>query len=119
MKPLVAVAFCLWSSASFGTEYLDSAKHFLPVCKEAMIYKPKPTATIAWQEGICVGIIRTLMFVGTSLDEDSVFCRPPRATTEDAFGVVTSYIEARPQLLEKNFTGLAIDALRDAWPCKK
>ncbi len=73
MKPLVAVAFCLWSSASFGTEYLDSAKHFLPVCKEAMIYKPKPTATI----------------------------------------------EARPQLLEKNFTGLAIDALRDAWPCKK
>jgi hypothetical protein len=33
--------------------------------------------------------------------------------------VVISYIEARPSVMDLPFEGLAIEALVQAWPCKK
>jgi hypothetical protein len=40
-------------------------------------------------------------------------------TLEQKIRVVVAYIEARPNRMHENFNFLAIEALRDAWPCRE
>jgi hypothetical protein len=55
MRALLVGALCLWAPICSAEANLGSAGHMLPICKEAFIYKPKPAAPIAWEQGICIG----------------------------------------------------------------
>jgi hypothetical protein len=43
---------------------------------------------------------------------------PDKVTINQASRVVIAYIEARPARMHEPFNELALEALRDAWPCK-
>jgi hypothetical protein len=44
---------------------------------------------------------------------------PKGATVEQGVRVIVRYIEARPQRCTNRLCFLAIEALHDAWPCRK
>jgi Rap1a immunity proteins len=43
---------------------------------------------------------------------------PDGVTREQAVRVVIAYIDAQPAWMHENFGVLALEALREAWPCK-
>ena len=46
-------------------------------------------------------------------------CVPSNVTQGQILQVILRYVEARPQRMYEEYGPLAIEALRDAWPCKK
>jgi len=68
--------------------------------------------------GECLGTINTLSAVTDFLRPDRKPCVPPSVTIEQVMRVIIAYIERHPQRTE-HFSVLGIDALREAWPCKK
>jgi hypothetical protein len=92
---------------------LDSANYMLPRCKRYLVDGP-PGGHTFW-EGVCAGSIVALAFVGRNLSRP--FCIPDRATNEQQMRIVTAYIEARPARMHEDFRQLALEALREAWPC--
>jgi hypothetical protein len=44
---------------------------------------------------------------------------PEGATPEQGAGIVIKYIEARPKRMDEPFGKLAVEALEEAWPCKR
>jgi Ssp1 endopeptidase immunity protein Rap1a len=42
---------------------------------------------------------------------------PPNETVEQVMRVVIAYMEARPALMGENFFKLALEAVRETWPC--
>jgi hypothetical protein len=77
--------------------------------------EPNRDPSNAYRVGICFGTINALIAVGIPLG----ICEPPHATNEQAIRVVVQYIDARPARLYEDFLLLAIEALRNAWPCQK
>jgi hypothetical protein len=71
------------------------------------------------EAGYCAGTIDILAAIGTSISE-RVVCWdvPDETTTEQRVRVVVRYIEAHPARMHEPMPRLAIEALRDAWPCK-
>ncbi len=49
----------------------------------------------------------------------SVMCIPNNVVTVQAVRVMVRYMEARPQKMHEPFVVLALEALQDAWPCRK
>jgi hypothetical protein len=90
---------------------VDSAHFMLPHCKRFLDVPGKGTFT----EGVCAGSITTLGFVGQVLNKR--FCYPASVTNEQMVRLVVAYIEARPARMHEDFRTLALEALREAWPC--
>jgi Rap1a immunity proteins len=110
-------AFVLLASLFFGSARadpnFDSGNFMLPHCKQFAMGEHAEV----W-EGQCGGVISALMFLGTSLNEQSRFCPPKKVTLGQAGRVVVNYMNAHPELLHLDFRGLAVTALQEAWPCK-
>jgi Rap1a immunity proteins len=113
-------AFVLLVSLFFGSARAEpdfaSGNFMLPRCKHFTLDDHADEVDV-W-DGQCAGVISALMFVSTSLDEQSRFCPPRKATLRQAGIVVVNYMNAHPELLHLDFRGLAAMALREAWPCK-
>ena len=101
-----------------------SANYVLPGCK-ALLHE----RTGGFASGRCVGLVEGVAMLITMskafrpvfLREFPNFCAdiPEHGvTTEQMIRVVVAYIEARPQRMHEVFYFLAIEALRDAWPCR-
>jgi Rap1a immunity proteins len=93
-------------------EDVNSANYYMPGCRHFVFY----TKGNDFLDGVCAGSIGTLLTFGRVF---LGFCRPPEATTGQAVQVVVQYIDARPARMHENFQSLAVEALRDAWPCQK
>jgi len=91
-----------------------SANYLLPGCKEAASDSPGNNIFLAWKSGRCTGAVETL----TYFSKFGCFDPPPRATVLQELQVVVRYIEARPHRTHENFKELALEALREAWPCR-
>jgi hypothetical protein len=44
-------------------------------------------------------------------------CRPDSATLEQAARVVVQFLDQHPARTNENFEVLAVEAMREAWPC--
>jgi len=66
----------------------------------------------------CLGVVAALISVGPMLEADYRFCFPKGETTEQAVQVVVAVLDMKPALLAHDFRGLALTAMRGAWPCK-
>jgi hypothetical protein len=64
--------------------------------------------------GYCQGVMDGIAFV-----QDGHFCVPMGVTLRQAMRVVVAYIEARPARMHEDFRKLALEGLREAWPCKR
>jgi hypothetical protein len=73
-----------------------------------------PPLREALRQGRCAGYVAGLVYAR------SVFlCVPEGATPEQGVRVVVKYIEARPERMHEPFGKLALEALEEAWPCKR
>jgi hypothetical protein len=86
----------------------------LPHCKELV---QDDTATTP-MSGLCAGMITTLFWSQKALGEPLKFCAPRGITRGQSRQVVLRYLESHPERLHLDIRQLAVDAMREAWPCK-
>jgi L-rhamnose isomerase len=89
----------------------QSARYWLPHCQHAAkgeFYQGNP-----FMNGSCAGLIAGLAFMGQLVDA----CIPESATPEQLTRVVVQYLDQHPARTNENFKALAVEAMREAWPC--
>ncbi len=72
------------------------------------------SADADYDAAFCLGV-----FHGMTVVTGSVMCIPNNVVTVQAVRVMVRYMEARPQKMHEPFVVLALEALQDAWPCRK
>jgi hypothetical protein len=65
-------------------------------------------------QGVCAGAVGAIFSVGAGLG----VCAPQEVTRGQTVQVVMAYIDSRPARLHESFYALALEALRNAWPCR-
>jgi hypothetical protein len=90
----------------------ESANYWLPFCRHAATGKFDQDDPFF--NGACVGVIDGFIYTGRSIG----VCAPESATLEQALRVVVQYLDQHPARTNENFKRLAIEAMREAWPCK-
>jgi hypothetical protein len=99
-----------------------SVNTMLAGCQRAASESDPPFTTqpsLIFEEGHCFGVVATLLALGQSLTADNKFCAPRGVTNGQAVGVAVAYIEARPARRSEQFAYLALEAFREAWPCRR
>jgi hypothetical protein len=90
-----------------------SANYMVPRCQRWIAENNNPTFT----QGVCVGVIAGLSYVGTSLPPGHSWCSSQQVTFAQMVRVALAYIERRPERTHEDFRRLAIEAWHEAWPC--
>ena len=116
----IALELALATSAPAQQDNKFTAKHLLPYCRDAMNNKAPTMSSDAVMQGMCVGMVDALDFLMSDLpaeDKEYRSCPPSDATLKQTVQVVIKYIDERPERMNESFKKLAIEAIRDAWPC--
>jgi hypothetical protein len=94
-----------------------SADHLMPACRDAASLLSFSNIRGSKEElsraSFCVGIITGLSYMGQPYG----ICLPVGTTSQQAARVVVQYIDGQPERVHENFNSLAVEALREAWPC--
>jgi hypothetical protein len=104
-----------------AAENAASAGYMLPPCKASLDYPPG-TFIQGFCAGIVVGVaamVQPLFAPGQSRAAERCVDIPESTTNRQFVQVVVRYIEAQPNRLNEQFRVLVVEALFDAWPCKK
>ena len=113
-KYAVAILLALTMPANAQINPRSTANEMLSGCKGFIGDKTPPSLREALGQGRCGGYVAALVYAR------SVFsCVPEGATPEQGVRVVIKYIEARPERMQEPFGKLALEALEEAWPCKR
>jgi hypothetical protein len=112
-KFAVAILLMLTMSANAQSNPQTSANEMLPGCK-GLISDKTPPLREALRQGRCAGYVAGLVYA-----RSVYLCVPEGATPEQGVRVVIKYIEARPERMQEPFGKLALEALEEAWPCKR
>ena len=83
----------------------------MPGCRSYL--HPDNVTRYDFSSGVCSGIVEALMSAGPALG----VCHPADSTVDQGVRLVIQYVDRQPARLDENFTALAIEALRKAWPC--
>jgi len=104
---------CAGDASKCAEQRTESANEMLSGCK-GLIGDKTPPLKEALRQGRCAGYVAGLVYAR------SVFlCVPEGATPEQGVRVVIKYIEVRPERMHEPFGKLALEALEEAWPCKR
>jgi hypothetical protein len=68
--------------------------------------------------GMCVGLMKGLVFAQTVAQREKVYCVPPSASTVQVAHVFVEYLEAHPERLHEDALMLVLEAFKNAWPCR-
>jgi Rap1a immunity proteins len=122
MRALVlGIAISLMASSSLAQQDEQfSAKYLLPYCRDAINNKAPTISSDAVMQGMCVGMVDAIDFIMSELppeEKEYRSCPPSDATLRQTVQVVIKYIDERPERMNESFKKLAIEAIRDAWPC--
>jgi hypothetical protein len=103
--------------AASGSEVLPACKLYLSVVDRhgAVSQSEIPHLMDA---GECLGAVYAMLTVSHTLAEPLKFCPPVDFDAEQGVRSVVAYIENRPERAREDFTMLALEALRSAWPCR-
>jgi Rap1a immunity proteins len=118
MKSTVIALWILMAGVSQSFAQVKSGNELREACQ--IIERPggAKDALEAAKAGYCIGIVKTLLFVGPRLQEPDKFCTPDGVTIEQGARVVLKYLNDNPDKNHQRPEGLAIAAFRKAWPCK-
>ena len=123
MRALVfgtAIALTVGTSTLAQQDNKFTAKYLLPYCRDAINNKAPTLSSDVVMQGMCVGMVDALDFLMSELpaeDKEYRSCPPSDATLKQTVQVVMKYIDERPERMNESFKKLAIEAIRDAWPC--
>jgi hypothetical protein len=118
---LMALTIMAVAAAEGG---LASANQLLPGCR-AYLSPRSTSATFSngFNQGICAGIVGAIanMVSGDLGVTGNWRCAkvPDGVTGEQAVRVVVRYIEERPNRMHESFEALTLEAILQAWPCRK
>ena len=113
MKPLRATliaAFVAVLPATSQAQDPDSANNVMKGCR-AFLAKSKGDTFL---RGACAGTVYAI----AGLAPDTDICIPTGATVGEEIQVVVAYIDARPDRQHQDFRSLALEAFKEAWPCR-
>jgi Ssp1 endopeptidase immunity protein Rap1a len=65
--------------------------------------------------GRCIGMVEGVALLANY----GIFCPPTGTIIKERMQVMIAHIEARPQRLHEDFRVLAVEAMQEAWPCRK
>src|ERR1700728_5445366 len=68
--------------------------------------------------GSCEGMLETAMVFSPNMPNDVRACPPAQGSTVESAKVLLRYLDRNPGRLSEAGITLAIEALRDAWPCE-
>gem|GEM_PF-6175498 len=116
---LVALVAFAGSATALQAEEndIDSGKGMLPICAKFLARQDRDGQSVGFDDGYCVGAMRTLVSVMTSIPNSRI-CLPDPVPLGRALQITVQYMQSHPEDLHGGFTSLAIRALREAWPCK-
>ena len=93
---------------------IDSASRLLPGCKFAIDGGPTRYGIgVEFEAARCIGYVAGLAKASPD------FCQPAGVTVGQMIRVVVTYVEARPARHHEEFGELALEALEEAWPCRR
>ncbi len=110
----ILVLLFLTYGASAQSNRAYSAKTVAPGCD---IYMRGDSRDLLHLQGQCVGTIGGLSFVAPMLPPHMRSCPPPGTVLAALVGTVLSYIKKNESRENEDFRMLALEALRDVWPC--
>jgi Rap1a immunity proteins len=105
-------AMILTCEVAFAKDY--SGNDMILHCRELVGNVPKEGSSW-YQRGLCDGAIDALSYVSQGINS----CFPQGVTNKQLRQVVAQYIDKQPARLHEPFNKLALEALHEAWPCKK
>ncbi len=112
LRAIGLVAAVLLTSRIASAEVdVDSANFIMPGCRAYLAEVVPPEHRFA--AAFCTGRIKKLVSISPDI------CVPHDVPVGQEVRVVVKYIDDRPARLHEEFRGLALEALRAAWPCKK
>jgi hypothetical protein len=117
LVPLFGTVFIGCLIGPVYAQNMNTGSYTLPGCKAFTQRDVMPNAT-QFTQGICIGVIDTLLSLGANLPEPARFCPPPEATVGEAVRVAVIYLEEHPDKLGLNFKTLSTVAFRNMWPCR-
>lgn len=106
---LIVVLLGCGANAQSKLDY--SANAALPGCVDAAQASNGGTSFAA---GYCLGMVRSLSTVSGAFKA----CLPTGVTGGQTVRVVVAFINRHPARMHEPFEGLAIEAIREAWPCR-
>jgi Rap1a immunity proteins len=130
---LGAVALALTATAAGAAEDSRSANYLLPACRD-IIGRTNSSSPVL--QGYCMGIVSEISHIGfgvalaqsfTSYTNGvpepiirKMYCLvvPDGVTNNQMVRIVVAYIEKHPTRMHEDFRDLALEAIREAWPCK-
>jgi hypothetical protein len=86
----------------------NSANRVMQGCRDFIA----KTSEGLFNQGLCVGAINAIG------DFVSGQCIPQDVTVNQAVRVVVAYVDGQPARLHEDFNVLAVEAVRNAWPCR-
>ena len=108
----IAAALALLGQHSASAQPSTSANDTMPGCRAFITDSMRNLL----EQGVCAGIIQAMFYFGrTRLD----VCFPDGVKLAQAVRVVIRYIDQRPERMHERFEALALEALQQAWPCRR
>ncbi len=94
-----------------------SADYIMPGCRDVaalIAFSDSESKENVSRMSLCIGIVTGLSYMGPRYG----ICLPAGTTSRQAFRVVVQYIDGQsPERMHENFNSLAVEALRETWPC--
>jgi len=115
--PGLAAALALLAPGSAAAQ--ATAQAVAASCRELL--KPKPAKS--FDLGLCVGSFTTIHALSGIVDQNRApilgFCRPATADYVELARVFVRHVDAHPEAAQSYYAIEAINALIDAYPCKR
>jgi hypothetical protein len=111
---VAAAVFLSASAASAVEDATLSADRMLPACTAFIRDRAPGDVDGVFAAGRCIGLIQGLGFASRLLGA----CPPDEVTVAQRARAAVTYVEARPDRMQEDFRALAVEAMREAWPCK-
>jgi hypothetical protein len=116
---LMAVALLVASSA-YAQETPFSGNNLLSGCRDFSADKPnaKSNAQAVFKQGVCVGIISTVVDMGRMYEKNK-FCAPRDLDIKEVIGIVVNYLDTHREAMKDDVRLVSWGLFNSAWPSLK
>ncbi len=94
-----------------------SADYMMPGCRDVaalIAFSDSESEENVSRMSLCIGIVTGLSYMGPRYG----ICLPAGTTSRQAVRALVQYIDGQsPERMHENFNSLAVEALRETWPC--
>lgn len=90
-----------------------SANYIGQGCRDLLANVPR-----SFPQGLCFGVVDALIDASIISPRHPMFCPPNGSSLDQPFRLIVSFLDRNPRKGHERFTMVALEALREAWPCR-